>query len=86
MERTTVTTQTVTEIVTTVTHTSQTLIRSTYTKEQKMEEVLEEAKFAFWAIVAGNYPGLPGDLDPGSTVRFDHECKRVLENWLDGKL
>lgn len=47
------------------------------------DEVLEDAKAAFWAVITKNYPTVKtGDFSPEATEAFDDACLSAVTVWL----
>lgn len=47
------------------------------------DEAVEDAQKAFWESIAKAFPEITtGDLDPVTALKFDEECKAVVEKWL----
>jgi len=53
-------------------------------RNEKMDQVIEDAQIAFWEVVAKKYPEVKsGDFPPDASFAFDGACKKALEFWLE---
>jgi len=50
----------------------------------KIDEVVEDAQHAFWAVVARQYPQCTsGDITPKDTMLLLHAMTEVVERWVE---
>ncbi|WGS54457.1 hypothetical protein LFL96_25935 [Paraburkholderia sp. D15] len=49
----------------------------------EIESAVEEAKEAFWAVIASKFPEVKsGDFPPDAAHQFDHHCELAVLIWL----
>lgn len=46
-----------------------------------VQEISDKAEAAFWAAVAEELPGVPGDVEPFEARSFSDACFRVVDGW-----
>jgi hypothetical protein len=53
-------------------------------KEQRVNETLQAASAAFWAVVARNFPEAKhGDFPPEMQFQLDQTMEKSIRVWLD---
>jgi hypothetical protein len=54
------------------------------TPTERMHDAVEEAKLAFWAVIADRFPEAEsGDMSVEGVVDFDLSCNRATSEWMD---
>lgn len=49
----------------------------------EIDDVVEAAQFAFWAVIAAHYPeAISGDFPPMAKTEFDAACTDAVKTWL----
>jgi hypothetical protein len=51
--------------------------------KKRLEEAVEKAGEAFWAVIAESYPEIKsGDFPPDATFAFDNAQEKAVKTWL----
>lgn len=53
-------------------------------KSERIENAMEKASQAFWAVIAKSFPEITtGDFPVDAANQFEHACRQAVTIWID---